>query len=103
MWNSPDTTQCKIVPFQVKPRSAEFLIIALNLHRKSLLHRATHSIITHLREAFFGSTDSLVLNTFEFEGFRGQGQGHSGYYRKHCHGSSTFISKLILILYHTNV
>ena len=38
----------------------DFLVIALCLHRKSLLHHATHSIIARLRGLSFGSTDFLV-------------------------------------------
>ena len=77
-------------------------MIALSLYRKSLLHHATHSIIAHLQGAFFGSTDSLVLNSFEFEGFRAKVESQWLFIEKHCHSYSTFINRLILILYHTN-
>ena len=52
--------KCKMVPSQARQSSAEFLVIALSFHRKSLLHHATHSIIACLWGASIGSTDSLV-------------------------------------------
>ena len=48
------------------------------------------------------TTDSLVLNSFEMRVLGPRSRSQELFIEKHCHGSSTFINRLILILYHTN-